>query len=416
MKGMNLMSKFDNIKPDIAPNALKVIEKLENAGYEAYIVGGCVRDYLMGKPPHDWDITTSALPKEIKKLFPRTIDTGIEHGTVTVMIGKEGFEVTTFRIDGEYKDNRHPEEVIFTDKLTGDLSRRDFTSNAIAYNPKRGFVDEFNGIDDIEKGIIRGVGNPAKRFEEDALRMMRALRFSAQLGFEIEEQTYSDLCANADLIKNISIERIRDEFTKLITSSHCERLDLLINSGMEKHFLPELTHIIEESNTKRLYSCLDNLPKDPIYRLSFLFRDIDGKTVSNILKRLRYDNKTAAKVSEIVKYLNFEVTDEYSGGKLLSLTDYSEEIFTLQDKMCQYYEKSTANIEIARKICDNISSNCHRISQLAINGADLQEIGLHGKDIGTALSAALDYILRNPNKNTKNHILTYLKEMTENEK
>jgi tRNA nucleotidyltransferase (CCA-adding enzyme) len=277
-------------------------------------------------------------------------------------------------------------------------------------------VDEFNGIDDIEKGIIRGVGNPAKRFEEDALRMMRALRFSAQLGFEIEEQTYTDLCANADLIKNISIERIRDEFTKLITSSHCERLDLLINSGMEKHFLPELTHIIEESNTERLYASLNNLPQNPVYRLAFLFKDASEKTVSKILKRLRYDNKTAAKTAEIVKYLNFEATDEYSCGKLLSLTDYSKEIFTIQTEICQYYEKSSYNIEIAQKICDNIIGNCHRISQLAINGADLQAIGLHGKDIGTALSAALDYVLRHPDRNTKTYILTYLKEMTENEK
>ena len=197
-----------------------IISSLNRAGFEAYIVGGCVRDYLLGKPPKDWDITTSALPEQVKAIFPHTYDTGIEHGTVTVLVDKTGYEVTTYRIDGEYKDNRHPESVVFTNKLTGDLARRDFTMNAIAYNDSEGFVDEFGGIEDLRKGLIRAVRNPSERFREDALRMMRALRFSAQLGFEIEENTRLAIRENAGLIKNISRERIRDELIKLILSDN----------------------------------------------------------------------------------------------------------------------------------------------------------------------------------------------------
>ena len=235
-----------------------IISELNKNGYEGYIVGGCVRDYLMGIPPHDYDITTSALPEEVKAIFPHTVDTGIEHGTVTVIIDKIGYELTTYRIDGEYKDNRHPEQVIFTDKLAGDLSRRDFTVNAIAYNDQRGYVDMFGGMEDIKKAIIKGVGEPSKRFQEDALRMMRALRFSAQLNFSIEENTMLALKENAQLIKNISIERIREEFFKLIISDHNERLDLLYESGMLPYFLPELKKIIDGINRKDLIGvCLD---------------------------------------------------------------------------------------------------------------------------------------------------------------
>jgi tRNA nucleotidyltransferase (CCA-adding enzyme) len=259
------------------------------------------------------------------------------------------------------------------------------------------------------------VGKPSKRFEEDALRMMRALRFSAQLGFDIEKTTFEDLCADADLIKNISIERIRDEFSKLILSSHCERLDLLLISGMQKHFLPELTRIIEESDKQKFYDCLNTLPSDIVLRLAFIFKDTDPKKVTEILKRLRFDNKTISKTAEIVKYADYEITDEYTAGKLLSLTDYSAEIFEIQTKICKYYEISNENIEIARKICNNISSNCHRTAQLAVKGADIMALGFTGKQIGSALALALDYVLRYPQKNTKSDILNFLKEMNSNE-
>ena len=190
-------------------SVIKIIETLEQTGYEAYAVGGCVRDSLLGRTPSDWDITTSARPEQVKALFSHTIDTGIQHGTVTVMLEHVGYEVTTYRIDGEYEDNRHPKEVIFTSLLTEDLKRRDFTINAMAWNPQKGMIDEFGGMADLEEGIIRCVGSPEERFSEDALRMMRAVRFSAQLGYEIEPATKAAIRKLAPNLRSVSAERIQ---------------------------------------------------------------------------------------------------------------------------------------------------------------------------------------------------------------
>ena len=228
-----------------------ILEKLNSAGYEAYAVGGCVRDSILGRIPDDWDITTSAKPEETKALFPRTIDTGIQHGTVTVMCNRVGYEVTTYRIDGEYEDSRHPKEVIFTADLLEDLKRRDFTINAMAYNHLEdedngdrtyknvGLVDAFGGIEDIENKIIRCVGNPIHRFEEDALRMMRAVRFSAQLGYEIEEETKNAIGVLSGNLANISAERIQVELVKLLISNHPDYLRTAYETGMTKVFFPE---------------------------------------------------------------------------------------------------------------------------------------------------------------------------------
>ena len=188
----------------------KIIETLAVAGYEAYAVGGCIRDSALGRIPNDWDITTSARPEETKRFFPRTIDTGIRHGTVTVMIDGEGFEVTTYRVDGVYEDGRHPKEVTFTASLEEDLKRRDFTVNAMAYNEQTGLVDIFGGMQDIKEEVIRCVGNAEERFTEDALRMLRAVRFSAQLGYEIEEDTKEAIRKLAPNLKQISAERMPD--------------------------------------------------------------------------------------------------------------------------------------------------------------------------------------------------------------
>ncbi len=209
-----------NLPADVS----KIINILESNGHEAYAVGGCVRDCILGKIPHDWDITTSALPEQVKSYFDRTFDTGIEHGTVTVLLHGVGYEVTTYRVDGKYEDGRHPKEVTFTASLEEDLKRRDFTINAMAYNDSRGLVDLFGGKDDLDAGIIRAVGNPTERFTEDALRMLRALRFSAQLGFEIESETYNAICELAPTLDRISAERIQVEMVKLVTSDHPERL------------------------------------------------------------------------------------------------------------------------------------------------------------------------------------------------
>lgn len=219
-----------------------IIDKLYEKGYEAFAVGGCVRDVVMGRNPHDWDITTNALPEIVKETFNKTIDTGIKHGTVTVMIKRVGYEVTTYRIDGEYTDGRHPKEVIYTSDLAEDLKRRDFTINAMAYNYRTGIIDKFNGVEDIENKIIRCVGNPTDRFKEDALRMLRAIRFSAQLDFSIDKETYEAIKLLAENLSLISKERIQAELTKTITSEIQTGLFIYVSLGFIHIYLLKARH------------------------------------------------------------------------------------------------------------------------------------------------------------------------------
>ena len=235
-----------NIKIEMPQAVKEIIERLESAGYEAFAVGGCVRDAVLGRVPADWDITTSAMPEEVKGLFSRTIDTGIQHGTVTVMKDHVGYEVTTYRIDGEYEDARHPKEVSFTSNLVEDLKRRDFTINAMAYNDRVGIVDEFDGIEDLEKGIIRCVGEAKDRFGEDALRMLRAVRFSAQLGFKIDETTKEAINELAPNLEKISAERIQAELVKLLVSDHPEYLRAAYETGITAVVLPEFDDIMKQ--------------------------------------------------------------------------------------------------------------------------------------------------------------------------
>ena len=238
------------MKINIPQKAAQILKTLNAAGYEAYVVGGCVRDSILGREPGDWDITTSALPEQVKELFRRTVDTGIQHGTVTVMMDKEGFEVTTYRVDGEYHDGRHPDAVTFTRSLEEDLKRRDFTINAMAYHPEHGLVDLFGGMEDIGKRIIRCVGNPVERFTEDALRMLRAVRFSAQLGFTVEENTKAALARMSGNLEHVSAERIQTELVKLLVSDHPDYLRTAWETGLTREFLPEFDACMEtEQNT-----------------------------------------------------------------------------------------------------------------------------------------------------------------------
>lgn len=210
------------MKIDLPKKVREILDVIEESGHEAYVVGGCVRDSILGRQPEDWDITTSAKPEEVKALFRRTIDTGIAHGTVTVMMGDDGFEVTTYRVDGKYEDGRHPSEVLFTPNLKEDLRRRDFTINAMAYNEKNGLVDLYNGVYDLKYKNIRCVGNADERFDEDALRILRAVRFAAQLDFGIERETYAAICRHAENLRKVSSERIQVEIVKLLTSPNPE--------------------------------------------------------------------------------------------------------------------------------------------------------------------------------------------------
>ena len=235
----------NDIKMNIPKDVDFIIKKLEENGYEAFAVGGCVRDTILGREPKDWDITTSALPQKVKEIFRRTLDTGLQHGTVTVMLKHIGYEVTTYRIDGEYKDSRHPESVEFTTNLIEDLKRRDFTINAMAYNSKYGVVDAFDGIGDLQRKVIKCVNDPEERFTEDALRMLRAVRFSAQLGFEIEEKTEKAIKKLAPTLEKISAERICAELEKLILSDNPDKLIEAYNLGITKVVLPEFDAMME---------------------------------------------------------------------------------------------------------------------------------------------------------------------------
>ena len=241
----------------ILPEKVKfILEQLKEHGFEAYAVGGCVRDACLGRIPNDWDITTSASPQEVKRIFPQTFDTGIEHGTITVLIEREGFEVTTYRVDGAYNDCRHPDQVQFTSDLIEDLKRRDFTINAMAYNQETGLVDEFDGINDLKDGVLRCVGNAQERFGEDALRMMRAVRFCAQLGFRMEEKTAAAIKKLASTLKKISAERVQAELIKLLISPHPDWIRLAWETGITGVVLPEFDRMMD--NRQNSYETAEN--------------------------------------------------------------------------------------------------------------------------------------------------------------
>lgn len=461
-----------------------IISKLEQAGYEAYAVGGCVRDTLLGRKPQDWDITTSAKPPEIKKLFKKTIDTGIQHGTVTVMLDHIGYEVTTYRIDGEYEDNRHPKQVEFTDNLKLDLERRDFTINAMAYNENRGIVDEFGGIKDLKDGIIRCVGDAGQRFDEDALRMLRAVRFAGQLGFEIEEKTRKAIVERAAHLENISAERIRVELTKLLVSKDAGRIRDAYDTGMTKYFLPELDTAIvtEQKNPHHIYTvgehsmhCVeimncffgvtsdkkiyDNIPKDvlntakrltaemdkkqqTVLCMAMLLHDIakpvvmtvdkDGighfyghpqeseKMAKKIMRRLTFDNDSISKTCRLIKFHDYRMEDTNRAFRravskigadimnMLFLVEYAD-VLSQSDKML---DEKLSKINSGVKRFEYIVENAQPLSvkDLAVTGSDLIAAGVKpGPKMGDILKNMLDKVLDEPEANTKENLLEYLK-------
>lgn len=394
------------LKSMVLPESVEyIIEQLNINGFDAYVVGGCVRDYIMGKAPKDWDITTSASPQQVKDIFLHTIDTGIEHGTVTVMLDKVGYEVTTFRIDGEYVDNRHPKEVIFTTKLEGDLSRRDFTINAIAYCHKTGFIDLFGGIEDINKALIKGVGEAGLRFQEDALRMLRALRFSAQLNFVIEALTYQAIVDNAQLIKNISVERIRDEITKLLLTDNPEKISLVDQCGLLKLFLPCIADNVNEDNCRALKKSEKNLA----VRMAILFQDVEN--ANKILKAFTIDNKTNKNICHILKYGNISVENTaYDVRKLISACDGDREVFNniVQYRYALGFQDTDKLEQLGMDIFEN--EDCVTLKDLCVTGADVISLGIQGKEIGNILGKCLDIVLKEPEKNNKEFLLGVIKE------
>ena len=433
-------------------NVNYIIHKLEEAGYEAYAVGGCVRDSILGRSPGDWDITTSAKPEEIKKIFKKTIDTGIEHGTVTVMQRGEGYEVTTYRIDGEYEDSRHPKEVTFTASLVEDLKRRDFTINAMAYNDTIGLVDIFSGMEDIKKGIIRCVGDPKERFTEDALRMMRAVRFAAQLGYAIEENTSLAIKMLSPTLANISAERIQTELVKLLLSDHPDWFRKAYELGMTAQFMPEFDKLMEckQNNPHHIYDVgehtlhsLCHVSSHKVLRLSMLLHDIGkphshttdengishfyghnrlGKEMAaKILKRLKFDNDTIKKVSLLVGCHDDKLSE--NPGKLRKyIAKISPEMFLLllqvkrADMMAQSMykrEEKETMLHTLQSLYDKIQKegDCLSLKELAVCGKDLIETGMKpSKEIGEKLAFLLDHVLEYPKDNEKEILLKILRE------
>lgn len=433
--------------------AHKIISTLEAAGYEAYAVGGCVRDSILGRSPDDWDITTSARPEETKRLFSRTIDTGIRHGTVTVMLDKEGFEVTTYRIDGDYEDGRHPKNVTFTANLEEDLRRRDFTINAMAYNESQGLVDLYGGLADIETGVIRCVGDAGERFTEDALRMMRAVRFSAQLGYRIDEDTRAAIMALAPNLQKISAERIQTELVKLVVSPHPDYLRIAYETGITAQILPEFDLCMEtpQNNPHHCYTVGEHIlhsmsavESDKVLRLGMLFHDIgkpqtitvdeEGIThnkthpevgaemTRKILRRLKFDNDTIDKVTKVVLYHDQEIAATQAGVRR-AMNRMGEDIFTMMfavrradveaqsDYQREEKLQSIAYIEgLYQKVKEQ--GDAFSLKDLAITGFDLIAQGMKpGRQIGAVLQELLERVLEDPSCNTPEKLLEISKKI-----
>ena len=417
------------------PNSITaILSRLERSGYEAYIVGGCVRDSLMGRQPHDFDITTSALPEEITAVFSdmQVIPTGLKHGTVTVLADGEPVEITTFRVDGEYADGRHPDEVRFTRSLAEDVARRDFTMNGIAYSPTRGLADHCGGAEDIRRGLIRCIGEPDRRFGEDALRILRALRFSAVLGFEIEEQTARSLRRNRALLKHVSGERILAELLKLL----CGRNVGAVLRGYPEVFaevIPELAPCIGYEQNSRFHSltlyehlaaAVENTPPEEGIRLAMLLHDI-GKPLTRseddsgeshyyahaeksaelartALDRFHCSNALKARVEEIIRYhglvpenndkfirrrLSKHGADTFRDIMLAHIADDSAKVEFAKERIPVWREIMRRAEEIA------VEQPCLSVKELAINGKDLSRIMTPSPLMGEVLAYLLGGVL-----------------------
>lgn len=452
------------MKFQIPEKVRHIIGKLHDNGFEAYAVGGCVRDLVLGKEPEDWDITTSAKPREVKRFFRRTVDTGIIHGTVTVLLDKDQYEVTTYRLDGIYEDNRHPKEVSFTSKLEEDLRRRDFTINAMAYNPDKGIIDLFGGMEDINKAIIRCVGDPSERFEEDALRILRAVRFSAQLGFKIEEDTKTAIKVKANLLKNISAERIRIELTKLLVSDNPDRLRTLYELGISKVILPELDKMMEtpQKNIHHAYSVGEHTIKAVsvvagkssekrwsdrercILRWTMFLHDIEkpntitmgtdgqnhfyghqekgAKTAKQILKDLKFDNDTLEAVVHLVRWHDYRFVLSPKGIRRAASKigkEYMDLLFEVNyadtsGKNPKNNKEKFQQLEEAKRLYKLmlINNECVSLKELDISGKDLIAAGFKpGKKMGLLLNHLLDAVIEDPTINKKEILLNIAKDI-----
>lgn len=388
------------MKIAIPENIITVMRLLEKSGFEAYAVGGCVRDSLLGRVPYDWDVCTSASPEETLSVFAdfRTIPTGIKHGTVTV-IADSPVEITTFRIDGEYLDNRRPSEVIFTRTLADDLCRRDFTVNAMAADKNGNVTDLYGGKEDLQKKIIRCVGCAQKRFDEDALRIMRALRFAATLGFELEASTARAVLVQRDLLKNIAVERIRVETDKLLMGE-CEKI-LLDYKAVFSVFLPEIDITPEKA---KLVSLAD---KELEIRLALLLSALSAEEARAVLRRMRYSGSVTDSVTLLIENMNTPLAPDSPAVKRL-LKHMGEE--NLNRLVRFQMARGGLNEEACKQILQIINviienGECFSLSSLAVNGSDLTELGIKGRQTGNTLNALLSDVIDGKMPNEKKKLL-----------
>lgn len=433
--------------------AEKIIKTLNKQGYKAYIAGGAVRDMLMGKSPHDYDIASSAEPEDVKRIFAKTIDTGIKHGTVTVIENKNGYEVTTFRRDGSYADGRHPSEVEFLDDPEEDCRRRDFTINAMMYSPDEGVLDFFGGRKDITDRVIRCVGVPEKRFREDALRMMRAVRFKAELDFGIDRDTEAAIRKCAVLIKKVSAERIRDELNKIMLSEHPDYIRDLHRLGLLKFILPEVDRCFGEPqrNKYHIYDVGEHImqtvihtPPDLVLRWAALLHDTgkpccpstdpngiihfyghhreSRRITVDVLYRFKMESDFIRDVSVLVENHDYRVDANYTAVKrMMSKTgaELFEKLLMLQkaDNMAKdpkYLPEKLKRIENDMLIYRVViaSNQPYRISDLVVNGRDLMNVGYRqGREIGDALKIMLDEVIINPELNNRRYLIKRAKDI-----
>ncbi|SCI74621.1 CCA-adding enzyme [uncultured Clostridium sp.] len=400
------------MKLQIPKDVEYIINKIYDNGYEAFIVGGCVRDSIIGLKPNDYDITTSAKPNEIMNIFKneKIIETGIKHGTVTLIKNGIEYEITTYRIDGEYNDNRRPDFVEFTNDINKDLQRRDFTINAIAYNHRIGIVDTFDGIDDIHKKIIKTVGKADERFNEDGLRIIRAVRFSCKLGFDIEKDTLISIYKNINLIKNVSIERIQNEFNKILLSDSPENLYILYQAGMF-----DVLNFNSVKINKNELKYIKKSKKDLIIRLSiFTYITGDSEESKNILNIFRYSNKIKKQCSIILDNLDNKIIADKVCIKLY-LNEIGKEnlSYLLYIKKILKKEFISEDYDEIYEMINDIERNkeCYSLDKLAIDGSDLRALGYAGKDIGQKLDYLLKNVIENPKINNKIDLISIIRDV-----
>lgn len=400
-----------------------IIRSLEKSGFEAYIVGGCVRDAVLGREPEDWDITTSARPEEVKSIFRTTVDTGIEHGTVTVLLPKDetgeevrSFELTTFRIDGEYEDSRHPKRVSFTSSLTEDLARRDFTINAMAYHMDMGLIDPFSGMIDLENKTLRAVGKAEERFKEDALRMMRGIRFSAQLNFSLEEDCFMGMRKLRENLGKVSKERIAVELWKLLASEHPEKVEMLFSTGLS----PYITRDFPKIGEAGIPILIPEAPKEKILRFGLFLRNVPIYAVK-ILRELKLDRMTIDGASRFAKlFSENEVENPYALRKRIASDGMkmTRDFYAMQEAILKKKENTESDRIYLAVLQERVEwlkeiekrQDCVSFSEMQLGGKDLISLGVSpGKALGELLHCAFDYVLHYPSENDKEKLISYLR-------